>query len=73
MMLGDLDSYIQKNETIQATYTIQPNKIKMDKRPKYRSWHHEVLEENIVSEISDVPYSIFFTDISPREREIKEN
>ena len=35
MVLGDLDSYMQKNET-RPTYTIQKNKLKMDKRLKYK-------------------------------------
>ena len=34
--LGDLDSYMQKNETRPPTYTIHKNKIKMDKRLKYK-------------------------------------
>ena len=37
MMLGELDSYIQKNETQSPTYTIHKNKFKMDKRLKYKS------------------------------------
>ena len=32
----------------------------------------KVLEENIVRKISDIPCSNIFTDISPRERDIKE-
>ena len=37
MMLGDLDSYMQKNETQPPIYTIQKNTLKMDKRFKYKS------------------------------------
>ena len=37
MALGDLDSYVQKNETRSPTYTIHENKLKMDKRLKYKS------------------------------------
>ena len=37
MVLGDLDSYVQKNETRSPTYTIQKNKFKVDKRLKYKS------------------------------------
>ena len=33
MVLGDLDSYMQKNETGSPTYTIHKNELKMDKRP----------------------------------------
>ena len=36
MVLGDLDSYMQKNETRSPTYTIDKNKLKMDKRRKYK-------------------------------------
>ena len=35
MVLGDLYSYVQKNETRSPTYAIQENKLKMDKRLKY--------------------------------------
>ena len=31
-----------------------------------------VLEENIVREISDIPHSSIFTNMSPRARDIKE-
>ena len=34
MVLGDLDSYVQKNETRSPTYAIYKNKFKMDKRLK---------------------------------------
>ena len=37
MVLGDLDSYMQKNETGSPTYTIHKNKFKVDKRFKYKS------------------------------------
>ena len=37
MVLEDLDSYVQKNETWSPTYAIHKNKLKMDKRLKYKS------------------------------------
>ena len=37
MVLGDLDSHVQKNETQSSTYTIQKSKFKVDKRLKYKS------------------------------------
>ena len=37
MVLGDLDSYVQKNETQAPTYAIHKNKFKVDKRLKYKS------------------------------------
>ena len=36
MVLGDLDSYVQKNETQSRTYTIHKNKFKVNKRLKYK-------------------------------------
>ena len=36
MVLGDLDSYMQKNETRSPTHAIYENKFKMDKRLKYK-------------------------------------
>ena len=41
MVLGDLDSYVQKNETRSPTYTVHKNKLKMDKRLKYKLYHHK--------------------------------
>ena len=70
-MLGDLDSYVQKNETWSPTYAIHKNKVKMDKRLKYKLRYHlsprgEHRQENF-------RYSTdTFTDISPRARDIKE-
>ena len=36
MVLGDLDSYVQKNETQSPTYTIHKNKFNVDKRLKHK-------------------------------------
>ena len=41
MVLGHLDSYMQKNESKPPTYTIHKNKLKMDKRLKYKSEHYK--------------------------------
>ena len=62
----------KKNETQPPTYTIYKNKHKMDKRLKYKSWHHKSLEENIGRKISDIWLSNIFTNMSPRARDIKE-
>ena len=37
MVLGKLDSNVQKNETGSLSYTIHKNKFKMDERPKYET------------------------------------
>ena len=36
MVFRELDSYMQKNETQSPTYTIHKNKLKVDKRFKYK-------------------------------------
>ena len=45
MVLEDLDRYMQKKkkrkETTPPTYTIHQNKLEMDKRLKYKLWHHK--------------------------------
>ena len=72
MVLGDLDSYVQKNETSSPTYAIHENKLKMNKRLKYKPNTIKVLEENIGRKISDIPCSNILTDMSPKARDIKE-
>ena len=37
--VGDLDCYMQKNDTQLPIYTISKNKLKMDERVKYKSWY----------------------------------
>ena len=37
MVLGDLDSYMEKNKIGSPTYAITKNKFKVDKRLKYKS------------------------------------
>ena len=70
MVLGELDSYMQKkkNETRPPIYTIHQNKLKMDKRLKHSRDTIKVLEENIDRKISDIPHSSIFTDMSPRHK-----
>ena len=43
MVLGELDSNMQKNETRPLSYTIHKNKLKMDKGPECETGIH--LEE----------------------------
>ena len=40
MMLGKLDSNMQKNETGPLSYTKHKNKLKMDERPKCETGNH---------------------------------
>ena len=72
MVLGNLNSYMQKNETRSPTYTIHKNKFKVDKRLKYKSRHMKVFQGSIGRKISDIPQSYIFTAMSPRARDIKE-
>ena len=71
MVLGDLDSYVQKNETRSPTYAIHENKLKMDKRLKYKSRHMKVFQGSIGRKISDIPCSNIFTDVSSRAGDIE--
>ena len=72
MVLGDLDSYMQKNETRSPTYTIHKNKFKMDKDLNISCSTIKVLEENIGRKISDILCSNILTHMSPKARDIKE-
>ena len=71
MLLGDLDRYIQKNETQPPTYAIHKNKLKMIKDLNIIYDTIEVLEKNICSKISDLSCSNIFTDKS-QTRDVKE-
>ena len=72
MVLGKLDSYMQKNETQSPTYTIHKNNSRWIKDLNISPDTVTVLEENIGRKISDIPHSNIFTDVSPRARDIKE-
>ena len=72
MVLGYLDSYMQKNETRSPTYAIHKNKFKVGKRLNISCNTIKVLEENIGRKISDIPCSNILADMSPRKRDIKE-
>ena len=41
MVLGELDSNTQKNETRPLSYTIHKNKLKMDKGPVCETGNHQ--------------------------------
>ena len=41
MVLGELDSNMQKNETRPLSYTIHKNKLKMDERPECEPGNHQ--------------------------------
>ena len=70
MVLGELDSNMQKNETGPLSYTIHKSKLKMDKRPKYETVN-QTLEEKTGNNLFDFSHSNFLLDMSPKAREIK--
>ena len=72
MVLGDLDSYMQKTQTRAPTYTIHKNKSKVVKDLNISCDTIKVLEENIGRKFSDIPCSNIFTNTTPRERDIKQ-
>ena len=41
MVLGELDSNMQKNDTRPLSYTIHKNKIKIDEGPEYETGNHQ--------------------------------
>ena len=42
MVLGELDSNMQKNETRLLSYTIHKNKLKMDEGPECETGNHQI-------------------------------
>ena len=72
MMLADLDSYMQKNETWLPAYTIHKNKFKVITDLNTSHNTIKVLEGNTGRKISDIPHSNIFKDMSPKARDIKE-
>ena len=67
MVLGDLDSYVQK---MKLDHQLTPY-TKINSRWISRNTI-KVLEENISRKISDIPCSNILTDMSPQARDIKE-
>ena len=71
MVLGELDSNMQKNETRPLSYTTHKNKLKMDKRPECETGNHQNPRKEIRKNLSDLSCSNFLLDTSPKARELK--
>ena len=72
MVLGDLDSYVQKNETRSPLTPYTKINSRMIKDLNISRNTIKVLEENIGRKISDIPCRNILTDTSPKVRDIKE-
>ena len=72
MLLGDLDSYMQKNELDHQLTSYTKINSRWIKDLNMVRDTIKVLEENIVRKISDIPRSNILTDTSPKARDIKE-
>ena len=70
MVLGKLDSHMQKNETGPFSYTTKINP-KWMKDLNVRQESIKILEENIGSKLCDLGYSNFLLGTSPKAREAK--
>jgi len=71
MVLGKLDSNMQKKGIGPLSHSIHKNKLKMVKRLKREPETLKILEENSGFNFSDIDHSKMFLDRSPEAREIK--
>ena len=72
MVLGDLDSYMQKNETRSPTYTVHKSTFKVDKDLNISRDTIKDIEGSGSRKISAIPSVNIFTDMSPKARGTKE-
>ena len=70
MVLGELDSNMQKNETRPLSYTSHTNKLKMDEGPECKDTI-KTLEEKAGNNLFDLARSNFLLNRSPEARETK--
>ena len=71
MVLGKLDSYMEKNEIRTLSNTIHKNKLKWIKDLNIKPDTIKLLEENISRTYFDRNHSKIFWDSSPRVLKIK--
>ena len=73
MVLGKLDSNMQKNEPGPLSYTIHKNKLKMNERPKCKTGSHQNPRGESRQNLFDLGRSNFLVNTSPEARETKAN
>ena len=71
VLLGNLDSCMQINETRTYPRTMHKNKLKMLKDLNVRQDTIEILEENTGKTFSDINLTNVFSGQSPKATEIK--
>ena len=71
MVLGKLDSDMQKNEPGPLSYTIHKNKLKMDEALNVRQEAIKILKEKAGKNFFDLVCSNFVLNTSLEERETK--
>ena len=71
MVLGKLDSDMQKNELLPLSDTIHKNKLKMDERPKRTTGSHQNPREESRQNLFDLSCSNFLLNMSLDARETK--
>ena len=70
MVLGKLDSDMQKNEPEPLSCTIHKNKVKMDERPQCKTTIR-ILEKKAGKNLFDLSHNNFLLNMSPEAREPK--
>ena len=72
MVLGKLDSHMQKNETGSFFYTIHNNRYsKWVKDQNVRQESTKILGENTSSKLFNLSHSKFFLETSPKAKEAR--